>query len=85
LLTGPIQVIVCNNNGGRIFEALAVKETANPTHFESVMLTPQHINFEALAAAYGIAYRRVETRGQLSSALTETSEPILIEAPLLNG
>ena len=85
LLTGPIQVIVCNNNGGRIFEALAVKETANPTHFESVMLTPQHINFEALAAAYGVAYRRVETRGQLSSALTETSEPILIEAPLLNG
>lgn len=85
LLTGPIQVIVCNNNGGRIFEALAVKETANPTHFESVMLTPQHINFEALAAAYGIAYRLVETRGQLSSALTETSEPILIEAPLLNG
>jgi 2-succinyl-5-enolpyruvyl-6-hydroxy-3-cyclohexene-1-carboxylate synthase len=85
LLTGPIQVIVCNNNGGRIFEALAVKETANPTHFESVMLTPQHINFEALAAAYGIAYRRAETRGQLSSALTETSEPILIEAPLING
>jgi 2-succinyl-5-enolpyruvyl-6-hydroxy-3-cyclohexene-1-carboxylate synthase len=85
MLTGPIQVIVCNNNGGRIFEALAVKETANPIHFESVMLTPQHINFEALAAAYGIAYRRVETRGQLSSALTETSEPILIEAPLLNG
>jgi 2-succinyl-5-enolpyruvyl-6-hydroxy-3-cyclohexene-1-carboxylate synthase len=49
------------------------------------MLTPQHVNFEALAAAYGIAYRRVETRGQLSSALTETAEPILIEAVLLGG
>jgi 2-succinyl-5-enolpyruvyl-6-hydroxy-3-cyclohexene-1-carboxylate synthase len=44
------------------------------------MLTPQHVNFEALAAAYGIAYRRVETRGQLTSALSETAEPILLEA-----
>jgi 2-succinyl-5-enolpyruvyl-6-hydroxy-3-cyclohexene-1-carboxylate synthase len=85
LITGPIQIIVCNNNGGRIFEGLAVKATANPAHFESVMLTPQHVNFEALAAAYGIAYRRVETRGHLSSALTETAEPILIEAVLLGG
>jgi thiamine pyrophosphate-dependent acetolactate synthase large subunit-like protein len=49
------------------------------------MLTPQHVNFEALAEAYGITYRRVETRGQLTSALTETAEPILIEAPLLHG
>ena len=85
LITGPIQIIVCNNNGGRIFEGLDVKATANPAHFESVMLTPQHVNFEALAEAYGIAYRRVETRGQLTSALTETAEPILIEAPLLHG
>jgi 2-succinyl-5-enolpyruvyl-6-hydroxy-3-cyclohexene-1-carboxylate synthase len=85
LITGPIQIIVCNNNGGRIFEGLAVKATANPSHFESVMLTPQQVDFEALAAAYGIAYRRVETRGQLSSALTETAGPILIEAPLQSG
>lgn len=85
LLTGGIQVIVCNNNGGRIFDALVVKETANPVHFETVMLTPQHVNFEALAAAYGLAYRRVESRGQLTSALTETGAPILIEAVLLNG
>jgi 2-succinyl-5-enolpyruvyl-6-hydroxy-3-cyclohexene-1-carboxylate synthase len=85
LITGPIQIIVCNNNGGRIFEGLAVKATANPAHFESVMLTPQHVNFEALAAAYGIAYRRVETRGQLTSALTETAEPILLEAILQDG
>ena len=85
LLTGPIQIIVCNNRGGRIFEGLAVKATANPAHFESVMLTPQQVNFEALAEAYGIAYRRVETRGQLTAALTESAEPILIEAPLLHS
>lgn len=85
LLSGPIQVIVGNNNGGRIFEGLEVAATANPEHFEKVMLTPQNVNFEALAAAYGIAYRRVETRGQLTSALTETTEPILIEAVLQGG
>ena len=85
LLSGPIQVIVGNNNGGRIFEDLEVAATANPEHFEAVMLTPQNINFEGLAVAYGIPFRRVETRGQLTSALTETAEPILVEVVLRNG
>lgn len=84
LLTGPIQVIVGNDNGGRIFEGLEVAATANPAHFEAVMLTPQNVNFEGLARAYGILYRRVETRGQLTAALTETAEPILIEVRLGN-
>lgn len=85
LLTGPIQIIVGNNNGGRIFEGLEVAATANPEHFEAVMLTPQKVSFEGLAAAYGIHFRRVETRGQLTSALTETAEPILVEVVLHNG
>jgi 2-succinyl-5-enolpyruvyl-6-hydroxy-3-cyclohexene-1-carboxylate synthase len=85
LLTGPIQIIVGNNNGGRIFEGLEVAATANPEHFEAVVLTPQDVNFDGLAAAYGIPYRRVETRGQLTSALTETAEPILVEVVLRNG
>jgi 2-succinyl-5-enolpyruvyl-6-hydroxy-3-cyclohexene-1-carboxylate synthase len=85
LLTGPIQIIVGNNNGGRIFEGLEVAATANPEHFEAVVLTPQDVNFDGLAAAYGIQYRRVETRGQLTSALTETAEPILVEVVLRNG
>ena len=84
LLDGPIQVIIGNNNGGRIFEDLEVAATANPEHFAAVMLTPQRVNFESLAAAYGIDYRRVETRGQLTSALTETARPIVIEAVLLD-
>lgn len=85
LLDGPIQVIVGNNNGGRIFDGLEVAATANPEHFATVMLTPQNVDFESLAAAYQIAYRRVENRGQLTSALTETSEPILIEVVLPKG
>ena len=84
LLDGPIQVIIGNNDGGRIFEDLEVAATANPDHFAAVMLTPQRVNFEALAAAYGLDYRRVETRGQLTSALTETARPIVIEAVLLD-
>jgi 2-succinyl-5-enolpyruvyl-6-hydroxy-3-cyclohexene-1-carboxylate synthase len=84
LLDGPIQVIIGNNDGGRIFEDLEVAATANPDHFAAVMLTPQRVNFEALAAAYGIDYRRVETRGQLTSALTENARPIVIEAVLLD-
>ena len=84
LLDGPIQIIIGNNNGGRIFDDLEVAATANPEHFDAVMLTPQRVNFEALAAAYGIDYRRVETRGQLTAALTETAQPIVIEAVLFD-
>ncbi|MEY4313357.1 MAG: hypothetical protein RLZZ319_866, partial [Actinomycetota bacterium] len=80
LLDGATQVIVSNNRGGRIFEDLPVKQSANPDHFEQVMLTPQNVDFEALAAAYNIDYRLVATRGELASALTEIGRPILVEA-----
>ena len=72
-------MIVSNNHGGRIFEELPVAQTAKPAHFERVMLTPQNIDFEALAAAYRIGYRLVTTRGELASALTELGAPILVE------
>ncbi|MEY5017282.1 MAG: 2-succinyl-5-enolpyruvyl-6-hydroxy-3-cyclohexene-carboxylic-acid synthase [Actinomycetota bacterium] len=80
--TGRIQVIVGNNHGGRIFEDLEVAKSAGAEVFERVMITPQSINFEQLAGAYGWAYRRVTTRGSLTEALSITTGPVLIEVDL---
>jgi 2-succinyl-5-enolpyruvyl-6-hydroxy-3-cyclohexene-1-carboxylate synthase len=76
-----IQVIVGNDGGGTIFDALEVAESAG-TGFERVLYTPQRAPVEALAAAYGWEYRRVDTRGQLDQALTASANPTIVEVPL---
>ncbi len=76
-----IQVIVGNDDGGTIFDGLEVGQDAGPA-FDRVLLTPQHAPVEALATAYGWAYLRATTRGELDQALTAASEPTIIEVPL---
>jgi 2-succinyl-5-enolpyruvyl-6-hydroxy-3-cyclohexene-1-carboxylate synthase len=79
---GRIQIIVGNDGGGRIFDDLAVAEVANPNHFERVMRTPQNINFEGVARAFNLGYVKVSNRGDLTTALTNTSRPTLVEVVL---
>ena len=76
-----IQVIVGNDNGGTIFSSLEVAQTAGES-FERVLLTPQEVSIEQLAAAYGWGYVRVDTRGQLDQALTASVGPTIVEVPL---
>ena len=76
-----IQVIVGNDDGGTIFSSLEVAQTAGES-FERVLLTPQEVSIEQLAAAYGWAYRRVDTRGELDQALTASVGPTIVEVPL---
>jgi 2-succinyl-5-enolpyruvyl-6-hydroxy-3-cyclohexene-1-carboxylate synthase len=78
-----IQVIVGNDGGGTIFDDLEVAQVAGDAAMARVQYTPQSANLEHLAAAYGWAYRRVETRAALDQALvTSASGPVLIEVPL---
>ncbi|PPF80777.1 2-succinyl-5-enolpyruvyl-6-hydroxy-3-cyclohexene-1-carboxylic-acid synthase, partial [Subtercola sp. Z020] len=65
-----LQVIVANDGGGTIFDTLEVAATADRAAFDRVMLTPQSVDLEALARAYGWAYTRVTTRVELDRALT---------------
>lgn len=81
-LTGRIQVIVGNDGGGRIFDDLAVAGTANAEHFDRVMRTPQKMNFEGVARAFGLGYHRVTNRGDLTAALSDVSRPTLVEVVL---
>lgn len=81
-VSGRIQIIVGNDGGGRIFDDLAVAETANPHDFERVMRTPQNLNFEAVAQAFNLGFVRVTNRGHLTAALSSTTSPTLIEVVL---
>ena len=78
-----LQVIVGNDGGGTIFDALEVAASASPDAFDRVQFTPQQVDLAALAAAYGWGYARATTRGELDEALTGRIDgPQLVEVPL---
>jgi 2-succinyl-5-enolpyruvyl-6-hydroxy-3-cyclohexene-1-carboxylate synthase len=77
-----IQVIVGNDGGGTIFDGLEVAATAPRDAIDRVLLTPQMVDFAALAAAYGWTYLRATNRGELDQALTAVTAPTLVEVPL---
>jgi 2-succinyl-5-enolpyruvyl-6-hydroxy-3-cyclohexene-1-carboxylate synthase len=78
-----LQVIVGNDGGGTIFDGLEVAATAAPSAVDRVLFTPQQVNLEALATAYGWDYTRAATRSTLESALTApVTRPTLVEVPL---
>lgn len=78
-----VQLFVGNDGGGSIFDTLEVADQGDAQLFDRVMFTPQQVNLEALATAYGWAYRRIDTRGELNRLLTEpVTGPELVEVPL---
>ncbi len=79
-LSSPFVIVVINNNGGNIFRMLPIYEHQDTyqTYFE----TPQKADFEHIAKAYGVEYRRIESKEQLDQINfqnTEPSKPLLIE------
>lgn len=78
-----IQVIVGNDGGGTIFDALEVGQSASPEDMDRVFLTPQNADLAALAAAYGWGYTKVATVSELERALTGAGDgPELVEVEL---
>lgn len=78
-----LQVIVGNDGGGTIFDGLEVAGTAAASAVDRVLFTPQQVNLESLAAAYGWDYQHAGTRSTLESALTApVARPTLLEVPL---
>lgn len=54
--SGRLTVVLVNNNGGGIFEGLAIAGMNPP--FEEFFATPQHIDFQKLSEAHGIPHHR---------------------------
>ncbi|MCM6761580.1 2-succinyl-5-enolpyruvyl-6-hydroxy-3-cyclohexene-1-carboxylic-acid synthase [Rathayibacter sp. ZW T2_19] len=78
-----VQLVVVNDGGGTIFDGLEVASSSAPDAFDRVQFTPQSVDLESLARAYGWAYSRVSTRGELEQALTAPGDgPGIVEIPL---
>jgi 2-succinyl-5-enolpyruvyl-6-hydroxy-3-cyclohexene-1-carboxylate synthase len=60
-----------------------VAQAAEKADIDRVLYTPQSVDLEALAAAYGWGYVKATTRAALDQALTApTASGTLIEVPL---
>lgn len=78
-----VQVIVGNDGGGTIFDALEVAASASPADLDRAFYTPHTVRLEHLALAYGWEYQRVTTRTGLDQALTTPrGGRQIIEVPL---
>jgi 2-succinyl-5-enolpyruvyl-6-hydroxy-3-cyclohexene-1-carboxylate synthase len=66
----PLTIVLVDNGGGGIFDALPVAAATDA--FEEHVATPTGIDFAAAASMAGIAYRRVEAPQQLRPAFETT-------------
>jgi 2-succinyl-5-enolpyruvyl-6-hydroxy-3-cyclohexene-1-carboxylate synthase len=76
----PLRLVVADNGGGRIFEFLPQAQQVERERFERLFLTPSRVDLEALAHAYGIAYRPLRSTDSLRRLSDETEGPLLIHA-----
>ena len=78
-----LDIVVADDQGGGIFATLEHGRATSPEAYERWFGLAQSVDYEALAAAYGVAFARAETPAQLAQLL-ETGEagPRLVHAPV---
>lgn len=67
-LVGHLTIVLINNQGGGIFEALPIAQFDPP--FEEFFATPQAVDFALLCRAYGVEHIRIESWEQLQQSLS---------------
>jgi 2-succinyl-5-enolpyruvyl-6-hydroxy-3-cyclohexene-1-carboxylate synthase len=67
-LVGHLTIVLINNQGGGIFEALPIAQFDPP--FEEFFATPQAVDFAQLCRSYGVDYQRIESWAQLQQCLS---------------
>ena len=77
-----VHLIVANDGGGTIFDELEVSQFASMEDRDRVLLTPHDVSLEALAAAYGWAYRRVNHLGDLAEALSASDSRLMVDVAI---
>lgn len=78
-----LDIVVADDQGGGIFATLEHGRAASPEAYERWFGLAQPVDYEALAAAYGVAFARAETPARLAQLL-EIGEvgPRLVHAPV---
>ena len=78
-----LDIIVADDEGGGIFATLEHGNAATPEAYDRWFGVAQHVNYEALAAAYGVGFARAATPSGLASVLADPpAGPRLIHAPV---
>ena len=78
-----LDIIVADDEGGGIFATLEHGNAATPEAYDRWFGVAQHVNYEALAAAYGVGVARAATPSELASVLADPpAGPRLIHAPV---
>ena len=78
-----LDIIVADDEGGGIFATLEHGNAASPEAYDRWFGVAQHVNYEALAAAYGVGFARAATPSELAAVLADPpAGPRLIHAPV---
>lgn len=78
-----LDIIVADDEGGGIFATLEHGNAATPEAYDRWFGVAQHVNYEALAAAYGVGFARAATPSELVAVLADPpAGPRLIHAPV---
>ena len=78
-----LDIIAADDEGGGIFATLEHGNAATPEAYDRWFGVAQHVNYEALAAAYGVGFARAATPSELASVLADPpAGPRLIHAPV---
>lgn len=78
-----LDIVVADDQGGGIFATLEHGRAAGAEAYDRWFGLAQSVDYEALAAAYGVAFARADAPRELESLLAHpTSGPRLIHAPV---
>lgn len=76
-----LRIVVGNDQGGHIFSRLEIAKEVDSEDFQRLFTTPQRVDLEKLAAAYGWRYRRCASVSELESAW-QLKGPVIIDYQL---
>lgn len=78
-----LDIVVADDRGGGIFATLEHGHATSPEAYERWFGLAQPVDYEALAAAYGVAFARADNPAQLARVLeTPQAGPRLVHAPV---
>ena len=78
-----LDIVVADDGGGGIFATLEHGRATSPEAYDRWFGVAQSVDYEALAAAYGVAFARADEPQELESLLARpASGPRLIHAPI---
>ena len=78
-----LDIVVADDRGGGIFATLEHGRATTPEAYDRWFGVAQEVDYEALAAAYGVAFARADEPQELESLLAQPiSGPRLIHAPV---